>query len=144
MSARIVRVGRAATGLGLFAARPIAKKAYVVTYRGKRIATAEAHRRERSRAGARYMFEINRRWTIDGASRHNLGRYINHACEPNVAAVLRRGRIVFVALRDIAAGEEITLDYGEDYFELFFAPSGCRCAGCAAGAPSGLRIRHRS
>jgi hypothetical protein len=49
-----------------------------------------------------------------------------------------------VALRDIAAGEEITLDYGEDYFELFFAPSGCRCAGCAAGAPSGLGIMHRS
>jgi hypothetical protein len=77
------------------------------------------------------MFEIDRRWTIDGASRRNLGRYINHACKPNVAAVLRRGRIVFVALRGIAAGEEITLDYGEDYFELFFAPSGCRCAGCA-------------
>jgi len=112
MSARIVRVGRAATGLGLFAARPIAKRAYIVTYRGKLIPTAEAHRRERSRAGAKYMFEIDRRWTIDGASRRNLGRYINHACKPNVAAVLRRGRIVFVALRGIAAGEEITLDYG--------------------------------
>ena len=131
MSARIVRVGRAATGLGLFAARPIAKKAYVVTYRGKRIATAEAHRRERSRAGARYMFEINRRWTIDGASRHNLGRYINHACAPNAKAVLRKGQIVFVALRAIAPGDEITLDYGEEYFELYIAPVGCRCAKCA-------------
>src|SRR5271170_495534 len=132
MSARIVRVGRAATGLGLFAARPIAKKAYVVTYRGKRIATAEAHRRERSRAGARYMFEINRRWTIDGASRRNLGRYINHSCRPNAEALLRRGRVEFAALRAIAPGEEITLDYGEEYFDLFIKASGCRCAACAA------------
>jgi SET domain-containing protein len=135
MPARIVRVGRAATGLGLFAARPIAKKAYIATYRGKRIATAEAHRREQSRAGAKFMFEIDRRWTIDGASRRNLGRYINHACAPNTKAVLRKGRMVIVALRHIAPGEEITLDYGEDYFELFIAPSGCRCAQCAAEKP---------
>src|ERR1700727_3098719 len=114
MSARLVRVGRAATGLGLFAARPIAERAYIATYRGKRIPTAEAHRRERSPAGAKYMFEIDRRWTIDGSSRRNLGRYINHACKPNAEAVMRRGRMIFVALRDIAAGEEITLDYGEE------------------------------
>ena len=94
MSPRIVRVGRAATGLGLFAVKPIAAKAYIVTYRGKRIPTAEAHRRERA-AAAKYMFEINRRWTIDGSSRRNLGRYINHACRPNCEAVLRQGQMIF-------------------------------------------------
>jgi uncharacterized protein len=130
MSARIVRVGRSATGLGLFAARPIAKKDTIVTYRGKRIATAEAQRRER-RFGAKYMFEVNRQWTIDGSSRRNLGRYLNHSCDPNAEAVLRAGKIVFVALRPIAPGEEITLDYGEEYFELYIRPLGCRCAACA-------------
>jgi uncharacterized protein len=130
MSARSVRVGRSATGLGLFAARPLAKRAYIVTYRGKRIPTAEAQRRER-RCGAKYMFEIDRRWTIDGSSRRNLGRYLNHSCAPNAQAVLRAGKIVFVALRAIAAGEEITLDYGEEYFALYIRPLGCRCAACA-------------
>src|ERR1700739_4867065 len=130
MSARIVRVGRAATGLGLFAAKPIAKNAYIATYRGKWIPTVEAHRREQ-RFGAKYMFEVNRRWSIDGSSRRNLGRDINHACQRNAEAVLRAGRIVFLALRDIASGEEITLDYGEEYFDLFIKPSGCRCAACA-------------
>ena len=134
MSARIVRVGRSATGLGLFAARPIARKATIVTYCGKRIATAEAHRRER-RFGAKYMFEVNRHWTIDGTSRRNLGRYLNHCCEPNAEAVLRAGNIVFVALRAIAPGEEITLDYGEEYFELYIKPLGCRCAACAGKIP---------
>jgi hypothetical protein len=137
MSARIVRIGRSATGLGLFAAKPIAAKAYIATYRGKRIPTAQAHRRERT-SGAKYMFEVNRQWTIDGASRRNLGRYINHACVANAEAVLRKGKIVFVAARDIAAGEEITLDYGEEYFELFIKPLGCRCAACA-GKHSGRR-----
>ena len=130
MSPRIVRVGRSATGLGLFAARLIARRATIVTYRGKRIATAEAHRRER-RFGAKYMFEVNRRWSIDGSSRRNLGRYLNHSCEPNAEAVLRAGRIVFVARRAIAPGEEITLDYGEEYFKLYIKPVGCRCAACA-------------
>src|ERR1700688_3047736 len=133
MSARTVRVGRAATGLGLFAAKPIAKKAYIATYRGKRIPTVEAHRREQ-RGAAKYMFEINRQWTIDGSSRRNLGRYINHACRPNCEAVLRQGRMIFLALRDIAPGEEITLDYGKEYFNLFIAPLGCRCAACARRA----------
>jgi uncharacterized protein len=133
MSSSIARIGRAATGLGLFAVKPIAAKAYIVTYRGKRIPTAEAHRRERE-GKAKYMFEIDRRWTIDGSSRRNLGRYINHACRPNCEAVLRQGRMIFVALRDIAPGEEITLDYGKDYFDLFIAPFGCRCATCARRA----------
>ena len=34
--------------------------------------------------------------------------YSNHSCEPNIGV---RGQVVFVALRDIAAGEELTYDY---------------------------------
>ena len=133
MPARPFRVGRSATGLGLFATRPIARSAYIVSYRGRRIATREAHARER-RGRAKYMFEINRQWAIDGSARSNLGRYINHSCRPNAEARLRKGRIVFVALRAIAPGEEITLDYGEEYFDLFLKGGGCRCAACAVKA----------
>ncbi len=133
MPARSFRVGRSATGLGLFATQTIERDAYIVTYRGRRIPTAVAHERER-RFGAKYMFEVTSRWTIDGSSRRNLGRYINHSCRPNAEALLRKGRIVFVARRRIRPGEEITLDYGEDYFDLFFKNGGCRCAACRAKA----------
>lgn len=34
--------------------------------------------------------------------------YLNHSCEPNVGVA---GNVVFVAMRDIAAGEELTIDY---------------------------------
>jgi hypothetical protein len=134
------RVGRSVTGLGLFASKPIARNAYIVTYRGRRIPTAAAQERER-RFGAKFMFEVNRRWTIDGSSRRNVARYINHSCRPNAEALLRKGRIVFVALRRIGAGEEITLDYGKEYFDLFIRAAGCRCAACCARAA--VRRRRR-
>jgi uncharacterized protein len=131
--ARPVRVGRSATGLGLFATKAIARGVPIVSYRGARIPTAHAHERER-RFGAKYMFELNRRWTIDGSPRWNLGRYANHSCRPNTKPVARDGRVKLVALRTILPGEEITFDYGEEYFALFFKKSGCRCADCRAKA----------
>jgi uncharacterized protein len=129
MPARPVRVGRSATGLGLFATKAIARGAPIVSYRGPRIPTRQAHARER-RFGAKYMFELNRRWTIDGSPRWNLGRYANHSCEPNAEPVARKGRVRLVALRPILPGEEITFDYGDEYSALFFRKSGCRCAAC--------------
>jgi len=133
MHSRSFRVGRSATGLGLFATKAIARNAYVATYRGRLIPTVEAQARE-SRFGAKYMFEVNRRWTIDGSSRRNLARYINHSCRPNAEALLRKSRIVFLALRRIALGDEITLDYGKEYLDLFIKNAGCRCAACRAKA----------
>jgi SET domain-containing protein len=129
MPSRKFRIGRATTGLGLFATKKIARRAAIVTYAGKMITTAEANRRER-RFNARYMFEVNRHWTIDGSSRRNLGRYVNHSCAPNAEAVMRKRKIVFVAARTIAPGEEITVDYGEEYFAHFFKTAGCRCTAC--------------
>jgi SET domain-containing protein len=131
VQSRPFRVGRSSTGLGLFATRPIKRGELIVAYRGKTISTAEAHARER-RYGSRYMFEIDARRTIDGSSRKNLARYVNHSCRPNAEAVLRKGRMVFIALRAIAPDDEITLDYGEEYFDLFIRENGCRCAACGA------------
>jgi SET domain-containing protein len=133
MSLRSVRVGLSTAGLGLFATKTIARAGYIVTYRGRRIPTDEAHARE-SRFGAKYMFEINNQWAIDGSSRKNLARYTNHSCNANAKAILRKGQIVLVALRRIAMGEEITFDYGKDYFDLFIKDSGCRCSECRAKA----------
>jgi SET domain-containing protein len=124
------RVGRSRTGLGLFATAPIERGAFIVEYAGPRISHAEAARREAR--GHRYMFEINRRWTVDGSSRRNIARYANHSCRPNAESNLVRGKVILRAIRTIRPGEEITYDYGEEYFELFLARTGCRCASCAA------------
>jgi SET domain-containing protein len=54
--------------------------------------------------------------------------YNNHSCEPNCGL---RGEITFVAIRDIEAGEELTVDYAfidnEDYeFECACGSEKCR------------------
>ena len=129
MPARKYRIARSRTGLGLFALKPYRKREYVVTYRGRKIANDEADRLEAR--GSRYMFEINTRWTIDGSSRRNVARYVNHSCRPNVEAIERKGgTIVYVARRRIKPDEEITVDYGKDYFDSFITKSRCQCDKC--------------
>ena len=86
------RIGRSATGLGLFATASIERGAFIVEYSGKRIPTREAKSRERT-SGARYMFEINRRWTVDGSPRSNIGRYANHSCRPNAESAIWNGKV---------------------------------------------------
>jgi SET domain-containing protein len=123
------RVGRSRTGLGLFANKPFRKREYIVRYRGPLVPNPEAERMEAR--GSRYLFEINSRWTIDGSSRWNRARYVNHSCRPNAEAIERRGpSIVYVARRRIKSDEEITVDYGKDYFWSFIGKSRCRCDKC--------------
>src|SRR5262245_7264191 len=127
---KLYRIGRSATGLGLFATAPIAKGAFIVEYSGPRISTREARARE-TKYGARYMFEINSRFTVDGSTRRNIGRYANHSCRPNAESVLVKSKVMLRAKRAIEPGEEITYDYGREYFDLFIKPKGCRCAKCS-------------
>jgi uncharacterized protein len=126
---RPYRVARSRTGLGLFATAAIEKGAFIVEYTGRRISHAQAERLEAR--GNRYVFEINGRWSIDGSSRRNIGRYANHSCRPNAESELVRGRLILRAIRRIKPGDEISYDYGRDYFELFLKAAGCKCAKCA-------------
>ena len=129
MPNRKYRIGRSSTGLGLFATKPFKKREYVVTYRGRLLRNPEADKLEAR--GSRYMFEINSRWTIVGSKRWNVARYVNHSCRPNAEAIERRGpSIVYVARRRIKPKEEITVDYGKDYFAAFIGKSRCRCLKC--------------
>jgi uncharacterized protein len=130
MSSRPFYIGRAYTGLGLFATRVIKRAGYIATYRGPILTTEEAEKRERQ--GAKYMFELTKKLTIDGSPRWNVARYMNHSCWPNAKAVInaREKKITFVALRNIQPGEEITYNYGPEYYKYFLAIGGCLCAGC--------------
>lgn len=119
-----LRVRRSAPGmgLGLFADEPIRKGEFIIEYTGELITNEEADKRR-----TRYLFEIDERYTIDGATRSNLARYMNHFCKPNVEAEIEAGQINFYALRDIAVGEELGYDYGKEYTDEFIKPGTCRC-----------------
>ena len=123
------RVGRSRTGLGLFAIEPIKKRTIIAEYRGEMLTTAEAEKREAK--NAKYLYEINSRWTLDGMNRRNLARYANHSCRPNAESDTTRDRRVIIrAIKNIKPGEEITYDYGEDYFDVYLKPIGCKCLKC--------------
>ncbi len=77
---------------------------------GERISNAEARRRV-AKGGKLRICEIDERWSIDASRGGNATAYINHSCAPNCFSRVTRGHMLFLSLRDIAAGEEITLDY---------------------------------
>ena len=122
---RPYRVARSRTGLGGFATREIKKKELIDRYRGPIIGNAEADKRDN-----RYMFEVNSRWTVDGSSRRNLARYFNHSCRPNAESDVKGHKVIIIARKKIQPGEEITYDYGKDYFDIFLKPIGCKCDKC--------------
>lgn len=58
---------------------------------------------------------VNGRLYLDGARGGNGTHYINHSCEPNSYMKVQSGHILFMALRHIHPGEEITMDYVSTY-----------------------------
>jgi len=120
-----VVVKRSSAGLGLFATRPFKKGEFIIEYFGRTISNAEAYT-----SRSKYLFEINSRKTIDGATRENTARYINHSCQPNCEPEIVRGHVRISAIRNIKAGEEFVYDYGKEYVDEYIKPRGCRCAEC--------------
>jgi SET domain-containing protein len=113
----------------MFAVKPIKRRTHIVAYRGPLLTEEEAKRREAR--DSRYLFILNKKWTIDGSPRWNLGRYVNHSCRPNAEPITRNGGIVIVAMRRIEPDEEITYDYGKDYRDYFFkGRRHCLCQAC--------------
>jgi uncharacterized protein len=116
-------IRRTATGLGLFTLRPIKSGKRIVEYSGTIITNEEADRR-----GGRYLFELDEKRAVDGTTRSNLARYINHSCRPNAEGLTTGSRIWIWALRDIKAGEELTINYGKEYLEAHIER--CMCEKC--------------
>jgi hypothetical protein len=113
-------------GLGGFANRPLARGTRVVEYIGEKITKAESLRR--CEAGNCFIFALDDEFDLDGNLEENPARRLNHSCAPNCEAECSGGRIWITARRDIAAGEEITFNYGYTLEEYREHP--CRC-----GAP---------
>jgi hypothetical protein len=73
-----------------------------------------------------------------------VGSLINHSCAPNCRAETIRGRIWIIAQTDIAAGEELTFDYGYAFSEWRLHPCRCgakTCAGFIVNAGQRWRVR---
>ena len=120
-------IKRSSAGLGLFANIAYTKSDEIIEYRGETITTEEGNRR-----GGKYLFELNEQFMIDGKGRDNIARYINHSCRPNASPELSEDetQIKIFAKKQINVGDEITINYGPEYFKILIKPVGCRCEKC--------------
>ena len=96
-------------GRGLFARTAIAR-GEVVAVKGGYVQTAEQWSRLQPVLGAAdiQLTEDLVIAPVHPDERDGAMLYTNHSCDPNIAI---QGQIVFVAMRDIAAGEELTHDW---------------------------------
>ncbi len=114
--------GSAIVGLGLFAGTAIPARAKIGEFEGERIGLAQARRRARGRAVIAIV-ELDRH-ALDATASPRGFRFINHSCEPNTFMRCTAERAEFYALRAIARGEELTVDYGDSHHEGRLP---CRC-----------------
>ncbi|KAI9056360.1 hypothetical protein FKP32DRAFT_1615880 [Trametes sanguinea] len=104
---------------GLYAMEKISRGEMVIEYVGEVIRAQVADKREkayeRQGIGSSYLFRIDEDLVVDATKKGNLGRLINHSCDPNCTAkiitISGEKKIVIYAKQDIELGSEITYDY---------------------------------
>lgn len=125
-------------GKGVFATRAIAPGERVIEYRGERIDWGQALRRAETRGGPlnhTFFFSLADGRVIDGGSRGNAARFINHSCEPNCEALEHEdGRVYLYAMQPIAVGEELSYNYALVYDGRHTAAVR-RAFACRCGSP---------
>src|ERR1043166_1748387 len=115
-------------GTGVFAREVIRAEERVLEYLGERVSKDESLRRRKG--GNFFVFVVTDEFDIDGAVDWNPARFINHSCEPNCEARQEEEHIWIYALRDIAAGEELTFNYGYDLQDYEEHPFRCGAPEC--------------
>jgi len=108
---------------GIYAGEPIPARRKVIEYTGERISRRETKRRA-DLSQMTYLFTLDSYWAIDGTVGGSGAQYINHSCEPNLEARITKGHILYVSLRPIRRGEELTIDY---HFDKKVERVPCRC-----------------
>jgi len=95
---------------GIYAGEDIPANRKVIEYRGEKIGPREAKRR----GSTPYLFVLDDYWTIDGGVGGSGAELVNHSCHPNLVSRIMKGHIIYMSLRPIHKGEELTVDYNYD------------------------------
>ena len=112
----------AIVGKGLFTPAPIRRGMKIGEFEGVAIGLREARRRAKGRRIVAIV-ELDRH-AIDATRTGRGFRYINHSCDPNTFMRCTKDRAEFYARRDIARGEELTVDYVDSHHDGRLP---CRC-----------------
>jgi len=107
---RFVRRNSRIHGKGVFARTLIPAGMRLMEYKGERITDKQSEVLYADTTHT-FLFMLDSTMVIDGGQNGNTSRWINHSCEPNCEANEETDRVYIDALRNIADGEEITIDY---------------------------------
>jgi SET domain-containing protein len=107
---------------GVYALERIPAKRKVIEYTGERLNRLQASKRDEG--DYTYLFAVDSYWTLDGAVGGSGAEIINHSCEPNLISRVIKGHVLYMSLRKIKPGEELTIDYN---FETNTGRTPCRC-----------------
>ncbi|GFO35810.1 histone-lysine N-methyltransferase, partial [Plakobranchus ocellatus] len=129
----LVKVQTKDRGIGVVTKNSIKSGQFILEYLGEVVSETEFRRRmmeEYSEECHHYALHLDSGSLIDGYRMGNIGRYVNHSCQPNCEMqkwnVNGLYRMVLFALRDIEAGEELGYDYNFDPFNQETQQE-CRC-----------------
>jgi len=115
-------VAQCSVGRGLFAGEPLAAGTEILHLTGPLLTLNEVRAKGPLQAPNALQIGIDRYLDLDEP-----GRFVNHSCAPN-AAVVRD--TVLVAIRPIAAGEEIRFDYSTTISDGWTMACRCGAADC--------------
>ena len=123
-------------GFGIIASDNIKKGKKVIQYIGEKVSKKEGDKRSAERIknylhkkneGSVYIFELNKKYDIDGSPLYNKARYINHSCEPNCEVDIINNEIWIISIKNIKKGNELNYDYGYEFDKDDFSDHICKC-----------------
>lgn len=124
---------------GVFAKKDIPKNTKIIQYGGEKITKKQAEKRiyknyelaeKNSKKGENYVFDLDKKYDIDGDFPWNIGKYINHSCNNNTDFINEDGEIWFVSTKKIKKADEITVDYGFGLKDFEDFPCKCGSKNC--------------
>ena len=112
---------------GLYANCDISKGTKIIEYKRKIVSVKQSDSNPKyDNNKAIYLFNINKRYDLDGDFKFNTARLINHSCDPN-CEVFGSGLKVWVfAMKNIKKDEELSYDYGFSY-DADYKNYPCKC-----------------
>ena len=112
---------------GLYAATNIKKDIKIIEYKGKIITVKETEINPKfDNDKAIYLFNLNKKYDLDGDFKYNTARLINHSCDPNCEVDGTGLKLWIYSIKDIKENEELTYDYGFS-FDKDYKDFPCRC-----------------
>ena len=130
----------------MYASKDIKSGTKIIQYKGKIISVKETERNPKfDNDKSIYLFNLTKKYDLDGDFKYNTARLINHSCDPNCEVDGVGLKLWIYAVKDIKKNEELTYDYGfsfdKDYKDFPCRCGAKKCVGFIVNSQSRWRIK---